>query len=187
MKLVILFILLSFSTFSYAHEGHQKKQAAIAENVQEDADEADLAGRPATWTQWVGSLHLILLHFPIALINMLALAEVLYIWLKRPLFEDASRFLAVSAAVLSPPTALLGFIHSYSAPYGGLMETFLFWHMWTGFLTALLAVFAALIRVYKGPHAIYYGSLSLLVLLVNAVGYFGGAMTFGPYHFSPPL
>ena len=36
-----------------AHEGHR----------------AAMEGQPTTWAQWIGSFHLVLLHFPIALIN----------------------------------------------------------------------------------------------------------------------
>lgn len=166
-----------------AHEGHQEKQETTSENIQETAQE----GRPTTWTQWIGSFHLILLHFPIALINMLAISECLFIVYKRPIFEFSSKFLLISAAIISPPTALLGFIYSYSAPYSGLMETFLLWHMWLGIGAAISTVVLAFIRERFGISKIYYASLAFLFLMINATGFFGGGMTFGPFHMHPPL
>lgn len=161
-------LLLSVGSLVMAHEGH--------ESVQEHA-----------WTQWIGSFHLIFLHFPIALINMLALSECLLVALKRPIFEYSSRFLAVSAAILSPVTAIFGLIYSDAASYEGLMETLLWWHMWLGIFTAVFAFALPFIRERMGLGKLYYCSLFLLFLLVNLAGYFGGGMTFGPYYMSPPI
>lgn len=164
MKMLILlgFLLLNF--FVFAHEDHQNEMSI-------------------TWLQWVGSFHLILLHFPIALINMLAVAELLLILSKRPIFDFSSRFLIISAAILTPLTALLGLIYSFSFTYEGLMETFLLWHMWLGISTAILAVVAAYIRERWGRTTTYLFCLILLLLLVNITGFFGGSMTFGTYSF----
>lgn len=87
MKLFLLMYFLFASCFILAHEGHQEKKEPAFENIQEKTEESLQEGRPTTWTQWIGSFHLILLHFPIALINMLAISECLFIWYRRPIFE----------------------------------------------------------------------------------------------------
>lgn len=171
MKRSILILLLSLSFLAFAHEGHEEGQE----------------GRPATWTEWIGGFHLIFLHFPIALVNMLALSELLFIWLKSPLYEASSRFLVVSAAIISLPTAVLGLIYSYSASYVGLMASFLWWHMWLGISAAVLAIAAAFIREGKGVGKLYYISLFMLFLVLNIGTSLGGGMTFGPYHMLPPI
>lgn len=137
--------------------------------------------------QWIGSFHLILLHFPIALINMLAISDCLLIYYRRTIFEFSSKFLLVSAAIFAPPTALLGLIYRYSASYSGLMETFLLWHMWLGIGTTILTVALAFIRERMGINKLYYVSLAFLVLMINATGFFGGGMVFGPFHMHLPL
>lgn len=187
MRTILLLFFLTFSFLAFAHEEHEKKKIPTSENVQEKVKETSEHGKPTTWTQWIGSFHLILLHFPIALINMLVISEIFLAWLNRPIFDFSSRFLAVSSAIISPPTALLGLVYSYSASYEGLMEIFLWWHMWLGLLTAVFAVIVLLLRERVGIGKLYYGCLFLLFSLVNIAGFFGGGMTFGPYHMSPPL
>lgn len=168
---ILFLLLLCFTGFVLGHEGHE-------------AAESVLEGRPATWTQWIGSFHLIFLHFPIALINMLAVSELLGYLYRRSEFESVSRFLLISAAFLTPPTALLGLVYSYSVSYEGFMETLLWWHRGLGVFTAILVVILALLRdrVSKA----YYAGLILLFVMVNATAFFGGGMTFGPFQMLPP-
>lgn len=186
MKFLLLFFLC-INCFAQAHEGHSEKQELTSEIEQEKIKETAQEGRPTTWTQWIGSFHLIFLHFPIALINMLGISECLFIWYKRPIFEFSSKFLLVSAAIMAPPTALLGLLYSYSSSYSGLIETFLLWHMWLGIGTATLTVTIAFLRETMGLSKLYYASLGLLVLMINATGFFGGGMTFGPFHMYSPI
>ncbi len=173
MKLLFFICCIALSLFVFAHEEH--------------AEQPDESGHPKSWTQWVGSFHLIFLHFPIALINMVAISEILFARHKKPIFEFSSRFMLIASAIVSPPTALLGFIYSYSASYSGLMETYLWWHMWFGLATAISTIFVTIIRERFGVNRLYYSSLSLIFLMINITGYFGGGMTFGPYQLQPPL
>lgn len=177
----LLLLFLGFGSFLPAHEGHN------IENGQEEAVEAVHEGGPVTWTQWVGQFHLIFLHFPIALINLLVISEGLSAWYRQPMYEATSKFLMISAAVLAPPTAILGLIYSYSASYYGPTEIFLWWHMWFGVGTALLAVMTALIREGEGVNRLYYGCLTLLFLILNITGFLGGRVSFGPFHLLPSL
>lgn len=159
------------SCFALAHEGHEGKKdpETVQEHVQGEIS--------TTWLEWIGSFHLIFLHFPIALINMLAISETLFIFFRRPIFEFSSKFMLISAAVIAPPTALLGLIYSYSASYSGIMETFLLWHMWFGIGTAILTAIVAFMRERIGLSKLYYAFLIFLVLMLNTTGFFGGEMT----------
>lgn len=186
MKLFFLLCFFCTSCFALAHEGHQEKKAPTSENLEEKTEESVQEGRPTTWTQWIGSFHLILLHFPIALVNMLAISECLFAWYRRPIFGFSSKFLLISAAIVAPPTALLGLIYSYSASYSGLTETFLLWHMWLGIGTAVFTIFLAFMREQIKLNKFYYSCLAMLVLMINITGFFGGGMTFGPLHMLPP-
>lgn len=149
----LFFFLLCLPILACAHEGHHEDSVS--------------------WVERIGSLHLILLHFPIALINMLVVSEALWIWLKKPIYEYASRFLVVSAAVISAPTAIFGFIYSYSTSYEGILATFFWWHMLLGIATSIGAIDLVFM---KGKR--YYWGLLLLFLLVNTASFFGGALTF---------
>ncbi len=186
-----LLCLLSF-TFLFGHEGHKEmnENKSMKENVQTTQDiqaVEQYEGRPQSWVQWIGSFHFIFLHFPIALIAMTAISELLFAWYKRLIFDYASRFMLIAAAVLAVPTALLGLTYSYTATYNGLLADFVWWHMWFGFVTAILAIFVAFIRESWGISKFYYTCLVFLFLLVNVTGFLGGGMTFGPYHMHPPL
>lgn len=184
MRLFLLLCFLCCNSAVFSHEGHH---ISALENVHEIIKEPTPEGRPTTWTQWIGSFHLIFLHFPIALINMLVISECLFGLYKKPIYEFSSRFMLISAAIITPITALFGLIYSYSAPYEGLMATFLFWHMWLGTFSAIGIILLAFIRELSGANKLYYYCLGVLFLLLNLTGYFGAEMTFGPYHMLPPL
>lgn len=166
MKKLFIVTFLSFSIL-YGHDGHE-------EGLQ-------------SWTQWIGGFHLIFLHFPLALIPMTAVSEVLFTVYRRPIYDDASRFMLTAAAILAIPTALLGLIYRTTADYDGLLAQFVWWHQWLGIATAVLACFAVYLRERTGRGALYIASLVLLFLLVNITGFFGGGLTFGPDRMYPPI
>jgi uncharacterized membrane protein len=170
---------LFFNFFVLAHEDHYTTKTTHHESMQSPSENIQEEEKSTSWVRWIGSFHLIFLHFPIALINMLAISEFLFILYKQQIFEFSSRFLLISSAILAPPTALLGFIYSYAAAYAGEMKTDLFWHMWFGILTAVFAIVLAWLRIKIGLQKLYYTCLILLVLMVNITGFFGGEMTFG--------
>lgn len=135
----------------------------------------EMTSQAASWFQWVGSWHLVLLHFPIALITMAVVAEGLRAYFKR---EFPVRFLLLSAAIFSPITAFLGWIYSHSFSYEGEMDTYLHWHMWLGITTAILSIWIVCIQEQS---RLYYILLGLMFVLICLVGYFGGSMTFPRY------
>lgn len=182
--------LLCF-TFLFGHEGHKhvEENETKQESVTSSSGQPTVkgfGGRPLTWMQWIGSFHFIFLHFPIALITMTAISEFLYAWFQRSIFDYASRFMLIAAAIFSLPTAILGLTYSYTASYSGLLADFIWWHMWFGIATAVFAILIAILRERLGRNSLYFTTLFLLFLLVNITGYLGGGMTFGPYHMYPP-
>ncbi|HEV8051354.1 MAG TPA: DUF2231 domain-containing protein [Parachlamydiaceae bacterium] len=194
MKLFFFLVFISFSLVLFSHEGHheqkQMKNKEIVqekENVQVENTQSIEGSRTLMWAQWLGSFHFIFLHFPIALINVVAISELLFAIYKKPMFEISSRFMLIVAAIITPPTALLGLIYSYSASYDGLMETFLWWHMWFGISTAIFTIAVLYIRERVGISKLYYSFLILLFLMINITGFFGGGMTFGLSLMYPPF
>lgn len=192
-KIFILSLLcLLSSTFLFGHEGHKemdenKPMKESVQTIQSPPAAGQYEGRPQSWLQWIGSFHFIFLHFPIALIAMTVISELLFAWYSNPIFDYSSRFMLIAAAILAVPTALLGLTYSYTATYHGILADFVWWHMWFGFATAIFAIFVAFIRERLGVSKLYYTCLVLLFLLVNITGFLGGGMTFGPYHMHPPL
>lgn len=186
MRLLVILYLSFLSFYMLAHVKHEEIMPKT-EIIQEKIEYRDQGQRPKTWTQWIGGFHLILLHFPIALINMVAISELLLLRYKKPIFELSSRFMLITAVILTPFTALLGLIYSYSGSYEGLMKTLLWWHMWFGIFTTIFTIIAVILRERWGIGKLYYCCLTLLVLIVNITGFLGGNMTFGPRHMYLPL
>lgn len=112
--------------------------------------------------QWVGSFHFIFLHFPIALIAMTVISELLFAWYASPLFDYASRFMLIAAAILAVPTALLGLTYSYTATYDGILADFVWWHMWFGFATAILPFCGFYSRALGNKQTLLYVPCSLI-------------------------
>lgn len=194
IKFFVLSILclLTFNLL-FGHEAHRQetRQETMPESIQPTQGEQptikQFGGRPQSWIQWIGGFHFILLHFPLALIAMTGFSELLLAYYHYPIFDYASRFMLIAAAILAVPTALLGLIYSYTATYSGLLADFVWWHMWAGITTAALALFVAFLRERYGTVKLYYTCLIVLFLLVNITGFLGGGMTFGPYHMLPPI
>ena len=194
MSRFLILIFLCFVSFSSlnSHEGHKEmgSHEQLNESIQPTQDQPTIkqfGGKPQNWMQWVGGFHFVFLHFPIALITLTAISELLFGWYQRPIFDYASRFMLVSAAIFAIPTALFGLIYSYTATYEGLLADFVWWHMWFGIATAAFAGVVALIREQQGANKLYYTALFILFLLVNITGLLGSGMTFGPYHMLPPF
>lgn len=186
LKVLALVLVFSFGAM-YAHEGHfhpKADETSVHPTSDGEPSVKHFGGRPADWMQWVGGFHFVLLHFPIALINMVVLAELLYARSRKTLYRNASTFMLVLAAILIVPTAIFGLIYSYTGVYEGLLNDFLYWHMYLGISSVVLTLLT-LYLYYKQSNA-YYWSLAALFLFVNATAALGGGMTFGPYHFLPP-
>ncbi|MCY2931287.1 MAG: hypothetical protein NTV86_17730 [Planctomycetota bacterium] len=58
----------------------------------------------------VAKLHLLLLHFPIALILAAALADALWLWLRRPVFKESGYWCIVLGALAAVPTVITGYL-----------------------------------------------------------------------------
>ena len=140
--------------------------------------------------KWIGNFHPIFNHFPIALIVMTGLSELLFLWFPSPVFSNASRFMIIAAAITAMPAALFGLAYGYEANYTGQLSSVFWWHRFTGISTAILAVTSAVLKelhVRKRVNKIgyYYTALIISILFVTITGYLGGEMTFGLFHMFP--
>ena len=137
---------------------------------------------PSKWWDLIGYSHPMLVHFPIALVFMTALAEILYGFTKQPLYHQAAEFMIVAAAILVVPTILTGLVFASIGTFTGLMQTYLNWHMFFGITSAILAILTAVARERPNENkslSIYYTLLTFLFLSVSITGFLGGEMTYG--------
>ena len=62
--------------------------------------------------RWLGKFHLILIHFPIALIVAAGVGELRSVWRRNPIPSESVRFCLWSGALAALPTAGLGWLHA---------------------------------------------------------------------------
>lgn len=181
----MIFVLLvgSFSAMG-AHEGHHELISASEASAALNSPNFIAQNPGISWVNKVGRLHLLFLHFPIALIVMTVLADLLWLFYKNHVFDHAARFMLLAAAVFAPVTALLGWALSYHVPYDGISLDLFEWHRYFGVLTTGLVISAAVLReLYISQRmaslTVYYICLFFLFICINLTGTFGGVLAFG--------
>lgn len=162
----------------HSHEGHHLHEPIST--IETDFFQGNF--RP--FLNWLGSFHFVILHFPIALVVMTVVAEIMFLFTRKSEFEQAAYFMIISAAIWAPPTALLGWALSYGSVYEGVRYDLFAWHRYFGSVTAILAVAAAFLRYsYRQRRTTtltyYYTTLFFLFLSVFLTGLLGGSLVFG--------
>lgn len=133
----------------------------------------------------IGKLHLLVLHFPLALIIAAAAADGLWLWRRKGIYQEAGFYcilLGAAGAIAAMITGLL-----LIGPMGligeaaDLGET----HESLGIATAIVAGLAATIRGMRrnrlsGLWAYAYGVLIVgSLILVSVAGHYGGMVAWG--------
>lgn len=181
----MMFIVLSSGFLVIgAHEEHHEGIAISEASTALNSPDSPTQKSVDSWINKIGRLHLLFLHFPIALIVMTVLAELLWLVYANHLFDHAARFMLLAAAVFAPVTALLGLALSYHVPYDGISQELFEWHRYFGILTTGLVIIAAILReLYIRRLAesltVYYICLFFLFICINLTGTFGGVLAFG--------
>ena len=148
--------------------GQQALEAKIAEN------------RVTSLSDFLGRLHPVAAHFPIALLLIAALAELL-LFLRPTLGLDTTvRFLVAGGAIGALVAALLGW---FAAGWRlqDRSET-LGLHRWNGTAIAGLALIAAWLAFRARNRSGLRIVLAVLAFAMIFQGYLGGEMVFGPNH-----
>jgi len=134
---------------------------------------------------WLGRFHIIIIHFPIALISIGALFEIIG-WLgRKPGFEIVVRTTIGLGALSAVVSVLLGLANAIEADYNGTLAWVFLWHRALGIATAvagLLAWFALEYRVRQpSPRRIVAARVFILIAaaLVGITGHFGGSLVYG--------
>jgi len=173
------------STLATEHDSHAD---GVAHDHETDHQES---GGPARFVTYLGKLHPVAVHLPIALVLGAALAELLFMLTWNFLFRNAAVFnllMAVLGAVATVPLGLAAASgSSYPAEYGQVLS----FHKWLGIAVLLCTAVAAVLAVRANRKAAekrdqwpYRLSLLTCVGLVGATGHFGGLLVYGLNHFS---
>lgn len=137
--------------------------------------------------RWLGKFHVIVVHFPIALLLAAAAGEVWSAW--RHVRQPAStvHFCVLLGAISAVVSAVLGWLHAASG-YGLDSPSILAWHLRFGTATAGVSVILVVLSVIENrreKRSWWFRLLLLLVaLLVAVAGYLGGRLAYGDDFFN---
>ena len=149
--------------------------------------------RPPFWKHalhWIGNLHPVSTHTPIALMFIAVLAEALAWWTRKESWLQTIRFMIVIAALGAIGAASLGWIDAYFARYTGQLVTVLSWHRWLGTATAVWAIICATLVMMNEckegsrDRQRFRGALLVGAALVGITGFLGSALIYGLDHYA---
>jgi uncharacterized membrane protein/mono/diheme cytochrome c family protein len=150
---------------------------------------ADRPPAPAAKRQfldWLGNFHVVVIHFPIALLLAAAAGELWFAWRRVRQPSPAVRFCVLLGTGSAIVAAVLGWLHAATG-YGARSPSVLAWHRWLGTAIGAGSVTLAVLSEIdsrRGVRSWRFRLLLLLVaLLVVAAGYFGGRMVYGEGYF----
>jgi hypothetical protein len=147
---------------------------------------AGLAGF-AHFLHWLGKFHLLLLHFPIALVVAAGLGELQAMWQRVSGTSECVRYCLWLAASAAIPTAVLGWLFAAAGNGAGSPDA-LTAHRWLGTAAAVGVTIAAVCverDARRGTRSHLVRLLLLAaVLMVGLTAHVGGLLTHGADFFS---
>ena len=123
-------------------------------------------------------LHPATVHFPIALLIVAALVEMLAMARSLGPLAQAANVMTVAGAAGAVIAALFGWIHT-GIWFGG--DSTMHWHRWTGTGLALAAPLAALLA-FRADRRAFRIVIVLIAAALVAQGYWGAELAQGPDH-----
>ena len=142
------------------------------EEPRADSEHASSSGSVLT------RLHPATVHFPIALLIVAALVEMLAMARSSAPLAQAAGVMTVAGAAGAVIAALCGWIHT-GIWFGG--DATMQWHRWTGTGLALAAPLAALLA-FRADRRAFRIVIVLIAAALVAQGYWGAELAQGPDH-----
>jgi uncharacterized membrane protein len=160
----------------------QEQKEVIREWIATGAPDAS----PLTWSdrlvRWLGKFHLLLLHFPIALVLAAGIGEIWSLWRRNTIPSELVRFCLCLGALAAILTAILGWLHA-AAGNGASSPQLLLVHRWLGTTTAVWLIIVAVCAELDARRGVRSRGVWLLLLsgcLITAItAFFGGRLAHG--------
>lgn len=133
---------------------------------------------------WLGRFHVVVVHFPIALLLVAALAEAWGMWRGHAHKSHIVRFCIPVGAVGAIVAAILGWTRAGFSIYSTDRTILLLLHRWIGTGAASFSVFAVICAEWPGRRSLrgipYRIALFASAILVGLAGHLGGLIVHGP-------
>ena len=168
------------SQLANMHENMATAHEHAVEAHEEAADANKTFGERLV--SWLGRLHALVIHFPIAMFVVALAVELYGLWRRDSQYRTAAYVMLVVGAIGAVVAAFLGWFA------GGFYLTdrnlVLMVHRWLGTALALLAIVLVLVAgrargAQERSRALYWALLALMVVAIAVQGYLGGTFMHG--------
>lgn len=140
---------------------------------------------------FLGRLHPLLVHFPVALILVALLLETLMAARRRPERSKTARTCLLLGFLSAVAAGATGWLGAELEPPGPSEQDLVFWHRWVAVAVAGSALLAVLLGIgadgRKGRLRLHRLMLLIAGGLVAWCGHLGGSLVFGPDHLPDPF
>ncbi|MEO1214763.1 MAG: c-type cytochrome domain-containing protein [Bacteroidota bacterium] len=164
-KKLLLSILLGISSLVLVYLGFSSKLPANEEG---------------SFIAYLGRFHPLIVHFPIVLVGLSLLTEILAVWRKDLIHKQLTSALLFTAIGSSLFSAFLGYFLFRSGEYAGQLIND---HMWGAIYLSLILTMAGIAAIYEKKN-LRIASLILANLLLIYTGHLGGSLTHGENYLS---
>ncbi len=163
-----------------AHENMADAHEMAAERHEQAADKSKTFGQRLV--SWLGRLHTLVIHFPIAMFVGALGVELFGLWRRNTQYQSAAHVMLMVGAVGAIIATALGWFA------GGFYLTdrnqILMLHRWLGTAIAaaslvLLYLSASARRTPEQPRTIYWVGLGVMTIAIAVQGYVGGSFMHG--------
>jgi uncharacterized membrane protein len=151
----------------------------MAGMMQEMEEERSSMSAGERLLDWLGRLHPIIVHFPIAFFPAALFTAI--VGRRRPAFAAPVQFLVIAGGIIAPIAAMLGWLSAIGADPDPLMTA----HRWLGTVIGITALPLA-IWAWRRPAQV--GGIGMIIALsitsaaIVVQGWFGGALVHGMDH-----
>jgi mono/diheme cytochrome c family protein len=132
---------------------------------------------------WFGRFHVLVIHFPIALLAAAALAEAIAAWRGSWIPSPTVRFCLIVGAASTTAAAALGWLHADLGGFGNASTSILAVHRWLGTIGGMGAAAIAVLserHSRRGRRSTFFRiALWTVTVVVAATAHFGGLMVHG--------
>ncbi len=164
------------STEAQAHGSDERSEHGDSEH--DHSDHGESGSSPIVLL--LGKLHVLSVHFPVALIPFAAFLAIVSQLLRKPAFKqlaDLSMFAGTLAAVVA---AVMGWVAASQSSYPDNLSVILEYHRWLGTSVATFTVLVSAFVVFRPKTRCRIPLYVVLALLVFTAGHFGGSLIYGP-------